>query len=259
MDEIIDGSKLLNNSNTLMSIANLQSNTTISGGYVYINAIGFYFGNPALTGLSATNDNSIVVDKNGTRWIFQPQLFTPIKTNYSFQGQQSAMITTSQTLVFTGTGVILTPKTSDTVKISLDMDITITNAVTATITVATNPQGIAITPDGSYAYVANYNANTVSVISITNNGMIFNINYAAGTALTAAGTAEAGTAILPTAKTYPSLIMGQIYSSHIEYEITGLVLNTSYTFQPVIAVINGGAASFTQTDIWVTENLLIRG
>ena len=74
MEQIIDGSNLLSNSNTLPSIAALQANTTLTGGYIYISNVGFYFGNPALQGLSAKSDNSIVVDKNGTRWVSQPQL-----------------------------------------------------------------------------------------------------------------------------------------------------------------------------------------
>ena len=74
MQNVINGSTLLNNIVSLSTISALQSNTTISGGYVYINNIGFYFGDPTLSGLTATSNNSIVVDKNGTRWIFQPQL-----------------------------------------------------------------------------------------------------------------------------------------------------------------------------------------
>ena len=98
MDEIINGSGLLNNINTLSNISALQSNTTISGGYVYINTIGFYFGNPALTGLSATSDNSIVVDNNGTRWIFQPQLS-------SFAGSINPTFESVTTGSLTNTGV----------------------------------------------------------------------------------------------------------------------------------------------------------
>ena len=41
--------------------------------------------------------------------------------------------------------------------------------VTATITVGDNPFGVAFSPDGTKAYVANYNANTVSVINTTTN------------------------------------------------------------------------------------------
>jgi YVTN family beta-propeller protein len=39
-----------------------------------------------------------------------------------------------------------------------------TNAVVATVPVANNPQGVAITPDGAYAYVVNEGSNSVSVI-----------------------------------------------------------------------------------------------
>src|SRR5699024_4386572 len=40
---------------------------------------------------------------------------------------------------------------------------------TTTVTVGTNPIGIAITPDGSHAYVANANSDNVSVIDTTSN------------------------------------------------------------------------------------------
>ncbi len=43
---------------------------------------------------------------------------------------------------------------------------TATGAVTASIAVGTNQQGIAVSPDGKYAYTANGDANTISVISI---------------------------------------------------------------------------------------------
>src|SRR5262245_39096361 len=39
-----------------------------------------------------------------------------------------------------------------------------TNAVVAIVPVGTNPRGVAITPDGAYAYVANTNSDSVSVI-----------------------------------------------------------------------------------------------
>jgi YVTN family beta-propeller protein len=51
---------------------------------------------------------------------------------------------------------------------------TATNTVGSTITVGTDPTGVAVTPDGSKAYVANYGtiaspANTVSVIDTATN------------------------------------------------------------------------------------------
>ena len=41
---------------------------------------------------------------------------------------------------------------------------TASNTVVATVTVGTSPRGIAITPDGKHAYVANLISNNVSVI-----------------------------------------------------------------------------------------------
>ena len=44
-----------------------------------------------------------------------------------------------------------------------------TNTVTATIPVGNEPGGVAVTPNGEYAYVANYQTNTASVINTTTN------------------------------------------------------------------------------------------
>ena len=46
---------------------------------------------------------------------------------------------------------------------------TATNTVTATITVVNEPYGVAVTPNGAYAYVTNEAATTVSVISTATN------------------------------------------------------------------------------------------
>ena len=46
---------------------------------------------------------------------------------------------------------------------------TATNTVVATVTVGTNPFGVAITPDGKHAYVANDGSNNVSVIDTASN------------------------------------------------------------------------------------------
>jgi len=61
-------------------------------------------------------------------------------------------------------------------------------ALTATVTVGTSPEGVAITPDGSYAYVANEGSETVSVIEISTNTV---------TATVAVGTDPTAVAITP--------------------------------------------------------------
>ncbi len=43
------------------------------------------------------------------------------------------------------------------------------NTVTATITVGSEPRGVAVTPNGAYAYVTNEGSGTVSVISTATN------------------------------------------------------------------------------------------
>jgi uncharacterized repeat protein (TIGR01451 family) len=52
---------------------------------------------------------------------------------------------------------------------------TSTNTVVATIPVGAVPQGIAITPDGTRAYVANINSNNVSVIDTSTNTVVATI------------------------------------------------------------------------------------
>ena len=59
----------------------------------------------------------------------------------------------------------------------------ILNATTGTYTyglvaVGSGPVGIAITPNGQYVYVANYNGNSISVISTSSNSVIKNISVA---------------------------------------------------------------------------------
>jgi YVTN family beta-propeller protein len=49
------------------------------------------------------------------------------------------------------------------------IDTTTNMAAAATIPVGTNPSGVAITPDGKYAYVTNVSSNNVSVIDTTTN------------------------------------------------------------------------------------------
>ena len=46
-----------------------------------------------------------------------------------------------------------------------------TNTVTATITVGTQPWGLAVTPDGSKVYVANFEDDTASVIDTATNAV----------------------------------------------------------------------------------------
>ncbi|MGH8509815.1 MAG: calcium-binding protein [Gammaproteobacteria bacterium] len=46
---------------------------------------------------------------------------------------------------------------------------TASNTVTATVPVGTNPEGVAVTPDGGFVYVANTGSNNVSVIATATN------------------------------------------------------------------------------------------
>ena len=54
------------------------------------------------------------------------------------------------------------------------------NIIIATIPVGNNPFGVAITPDGNYAYVANSGSGTVSVIATATNAIIATITVGSG-------------------------------------------------------------------------------
>jgi YVTN family beta-propeller protein len=47
-----------------------------------------------------------------------------------------------------------------------------TNTVVASVTVGTTPHGVAITPDGAFAYVSNFYNNSASVIDTTTNTVV---------------------------------------------------------------------------------------
>jgi DNA-binding beta-propeller fold protein YncE len=67
--------------------------------------------------------------------------------------------TMSSTPTSTSTNTSTSTSTTTTIAIA---QFTVTN----TIKVGTGPRGVAITPDGDYAYVANWGSGTVSVIYI---------------------------------------------------------------------------------------------
>ena len=67
---------------------------------------------------------------------------------------------------------------------------TASNTVVATVTIGTNPEIVAITPDGSYAYVANQGSNTASVIATASNTVVKSVtvgNNPRGVAITPNG------------------------------------------------------------------------
>ncbi len=49
---------------------------------------------------------------------------------------------------------------------------TATNRVVKTITVGTDPVGVAVTPDGKHVYVASSGSNTVAVIATATNTVV---------------------------------------------------------------------------------------
>ena len=57
---------------------------------------------------------------------------------------------------------------------------TATNTVSATVTVGTQPIGVAITSDGTRVYVTNYASNTVSVIDAATNMVSATVTVGSG-------------------------------------------------------------------------------
>ena len=57
---------------------------------------------------------------------------------------------------------------------------TATNTVVATVTVGGGPFGVAITPDGVFAYVANFGSGTVSVIGTATNTVVATVPVGGG-------------------------------------------------------------------------------
>jgi YVTN family beta-propeller protein len=53
---------------------------------------------------------------------------------------------------------------------------TITNTVTATVPVGSEPSGVAVTPDGAKIYVASYDSGTLSIIDTTTNTVKATVN-----------------------------------------------------------------------------------
>ena len=64
---------------------------------------------------------------------------------------------------------------------------TATNAVVKTVPVGNNPDGIAVTPDGTTVYVANYRSNNVSVIARPGNTVVATVPVGNGPAGVAIG------------------------------------------------------------------------
>jgi YVTN family beta-propeller protein len=77
--------------------------------------------------------------------------------------------------------VYVTNVSSDTVSvIKLATDYETTNEIVATVKVGNEPRGIAISPDGSVAYVANFQDGTLSVLKTATNTVIDTIAVGAG-------------------------------------------------------------------------------
>jgi len=75
-----------------------------------------------------------------------------------------------------GPAVYVTNAASNTVSVIN----TITDEVTATVTVGKEPRGIAISPDGAVAYVTNFQGNSVSVLNTATNTVTATIAVGAG-------------------------------------------------------------------------------
>ena len=270
MEDIINAYNLSQNTITLPSIAALQNNITLTGGYVYINDVGFYYGDPALTGLAGKSDNSIIVDKNGTRWIFQPQLIPNLNSTNNFPA--GITVPAGQTInnlgTYTGTPVLtsiinggrlsVTNPTSPgpatlgvTTNIAFQGQQATTVSTTSTSWVFTGT-GVIFTPN----YTGNVKISLSAQVGndTIGDGTKVNLVYAQGNTLNAGGTAATGTFLLNPSITATIASSGDIKGiSLINCILTGLTVDISYTFQPIFTILNGGTASFLQINITVEE------
>jgi YVTN family beta-propeller protein len=72
--------------------------------------------------------------------------------------------------------------------IFLSLRVILSNTVVGTVPVGSFPRGVAITPDGAFAYVTNFNSNGVSVIATATDSVV---------ATVAVGTQPVAVAITP--------------------------------------------------------------
>ena len=275
MQDSINASNLLQNVDSLPSITALQNNTTITGGYVYITDVGFYYGDPTLTGLSATPDNNIIVDRKGIRWIFQPQLiissnsnqptFTDISVIDSINGYGQ---TTLNLLNVTGSSTNITNALQvggQTTLNLLQANATDINGlltassihnkgyayINANATAATTTSTTSVIATGFgivYTPVSTGNVLVKTIGMIANNtvgdGVNFEIGYGTGTALIAEGTTFNLTSITGMGITFTQEGLGDNYVPYnLEQVVTGLTVGTSYIFETGIEAITGGTVS----------------
>jgi len=98
---------------------------------------------------------------------------------------------------------------------------TATNTVVATVAVGTNPIGVAITPNGSFAYVANETDNSVSVINTATNAVVTTVSV---------GSSPHGIAITPDGA-----------SAYVANQISNNVSVISTANNTVVATVNVSA------------------
>jgi YVTN family beta-propeller protein len=96
---------------------------------------------------------------------------------------------------------------------------TATNTVTATVSVGSNPVGVAVTPDGTRVYVTNRNGNSVSVINTATNTVIATVSVGSG---------PEGVAVTPDGST--------VYVTNPNYATVSVINTTTNT---VIATVSG--------------------
>ena len=123
---------------------------------------------------------------------------------------------------------------------------TANNLVTATITVGSRPAGIAITPNGSFAYVANDMSNSVSVINTANNLVTATIPVETNPGFVSI-TPNGSFAYISNSGT---LSVINIANSLVTATITTSALGTAITpngFFPYVSNQGGGAVNVIQT------------
>ena len=120
--------------------------------------------------------------------------------------------------------------------ISLPQPVQATNTVTATVTVGSEPENVAVTPNGAYAYVANYLNDSVSVISTGTNTV---------TATVAVGSHPGDVAITPNgAYVYVTNFIGSSVSVINTATNTATTTITVGTYPEGVAITPNGAYAY---------------
>src|SRR5215471_2256852 len=159
--------------------------------------------------------------------------------------------TSSQTLALAADDSVLAVANPDNNSVSF-FDVKNGNTKIAEVTVGAEPNGVALSPDGRYAYVANTVSGTVSILALDRGTP----NYGTLVALVKVGTEPYGLALTPTGR---KLYVANARSNSVSVIDTGSyqVIRTIVDVGPEprgVAITNSGGDDYAET-VFVTQFL----